>query len=174
MTPGLMPASASIWRPSIAVPAPGKFESCASLAFSCVPNPASTATIAMPTAATATGRRSTKRAHRPHAPSSGRPRSISRRGITRTLLMRLPSTASIAGSSVIEASTETAGMSMPATPIERISGSGRKTSDSRPMATVEPETITERPACVIVSTIADSTSRPSRSSSRKRKIISSA
>ena len=57
-------------------------------------------------------------------------------------------------------------MSMPATPIERISGSGRKTSDSRPMATVEPETITERPACVIVSTIADSTSRPSRSSSR--------
>jgi len=38
---------------------------------------------------------------------------------------------------------------------------------------VEPETITERPACVIVSTIADSASRPWCSSSRKRKIISS-
>ena len=41
-------------------------------------------------------------------------------------------------------------------------------------ATVVPDTITERPACVIVSTIAVSTSSPSRSSSRKRKIISSA
>ena len=64
--------------------------------------------------------------------------------------MRVPSTASIAGSSVIEASTETAGISMPARPIERISGSGRATIESRPMATVEPETITERPAWVIV------------------------
>ena len=63
---------------------------------------------------------------------------------------------------------------MPPMPIERTSGSGSATSASRPMATVEPETITERPAWVIVSTSADSTSRPSRSSSRKRKIISSA
>ena len=88
--------------------------------------------------------------------------------------MRSPSTASSAGSSVIAAITETAGISMPPMPIERMNGSGRMTSESRPTATVEPETITERPACVIVSTSAVSTSSPSRSSSRKRKIISSA
>ena len=169
-----MCASASIWRPAIAVPLPGKFFSCDSLAFSCVPRPASTATIARPTAATATGRRSTKRAQRPQAPSSGWPRSISRRGITWTLLIRSPSTASIAGSRVSEASTETTGISMPPRPIQRSSGSGSATIASRPIATVEPETITERPAWVIVSTSADSTSLPSRSSSRKRKIISRA
>ena len=99
---------------------------------------------------------------------------MSRRGITRTLLIRSPSTASIAGSRVSEASTETTGISMPPRPIERSSGSGSATIASRPIATVEPETITERPAWVIVSTSADSTSLPSRSSSRKRKIISSA
>ena len=52
------------------------------------PRPASTATITRPTAATATGRRSTKRAQRPQAPSSGWPRSMKRRGITRTRLIR--------------------------------------------------------------------------------------
>ena len=65
-------------------------------------------------------------------------------------------------------------MSMPPIPIERMNGSGRMTMLSRPTATVEPETITERPACVIVWTSAVSTSSPSRNSSRKRKIISSA
>ena len=46
-------------------------------------------------------------------------------------------------------------------------------NDNNPTATVEPETITDRPAWVIVSTSAFSTSLPSRSSSRKRrKIIS--
>ena len=84
----------------------------------------------------------------------------------------VPSKDSIAGSSVIAASTETSGISIPPSPIERMNGSGRMTIDSRPTATVEPETITDRPACVIVSTSADSTSLPSRSSSRKRKIIS--
>ena len=63
---------------------------------------------------------------------------------------------------------------MPPMPIERISGSGSATIDSRPTATVEPETITDRPACVMVSTTAVSTSLPWRSSSRNRKIISSA
>ena len=92
----------------------------------------------------------------------------------RTLLIRVPSTASSAGSNVIAASTDTAGISMPPIPIERMNGSGRMIIESRPTATVEPETITERPACVIVSTSADSTSAPSRSSSRNRKIISSA
>ena len=169
-----MPAAASWSRPAIAVPLPGKYFSCASFGFSCVPRPASTATIARPTAATATGRRSTKRAQRPQAPSSGWPLSIKRRGITRTLLTRCPSTASIAGSSVSVASTETTGISMPPIPIPRSNGSGKTIIDSRPTATVVPETITEWPAWVIVSTSADSTSFPSRSSSRKRKTISSA
>jgi hypothetical protein len=39
--------------------------------------------------------------------------------------------------------------------------------DSSPMATVEPETMTDRPACRIVSTTAVSTSSPWASSSRK-------
>jgi hypothetical protein len=42
--------------------------------------------------------------------------------------------------------TETAGMSIPAIPIERMNGSGSAIMLSRPTATVEPETITERPA----------------------------
>ena len=58
--------------------------------------------------------------------------------------------------------------------LERITGTGMITIESRPIATVDPETITERPACVIVSTTAVSTSRPCRSSSLNRKIISSA
>ena len=99
---------------------------------------------------------------------------MNRRGITCRLLIRSPSTASIAGSRVSDASTETIGISMPPRPIPRSSGSGSATIASRPIATVEPDTITERPAWVIVSTSADSTSLPSRSSSRKRKIISRA
>ena len=63
---------------------------------------------------------------------------------------------------------------MPARPIERTSGSGTAISASSPIATVEPDTITERPAWVTVSTSAASTSAPSRSSSRKRKIMTSA
>ena len=75
---------------------------------------------------------------------------------------------------MIAASTETAGMSMPPMPIERRNGTGSTSIESKPTATVEPETITDRPACATVSTIACSTSRPARSSSRKRKIISKA
>ncbi len=55
---------------------------------------------------------------------------------------------------MIDASTETAGISIPPIPIERMNGSGRMTMLSRPIATVEPETTTERPAWVIVSTSA--------------------
>ena len=100
--------------------------------------------------------------------------STNRFGITRTRLIRVPRTDSIAGSSVMAASTETSGISMPPMPIERMNGSGRMINESSPTATVDPETITDLPAWVIVSTIAASTSLPSRSSSRKRKIISSA
>ena len=73
-----------------------------------------------------------------------------------------------------EASTATAGISIPPIPIERMNGSGRMTMLRSPIATVEPEMITERPACVIVSTSASSGARPAASSSRKRKIITSA
>ena len=99
---------------------------------------------------------------------------MNRFGITRTLLIRVPSTASIAGRSVSVAVTETTGISMPPMPIERSNGSGRRTIARSPIATVVPEMITEWPAWVIVSTSAVSTSFPSRSSSRKRKIIRSA
>ncbi len=51
------------------------------------------------------------------------------------------------GSSVIAASADIAGISIPARPIERMNGSGRSTSESRPIATVEPE-ITHRAARV--------------------------
>ncbi len=81
---------------------------------------------------------------------------------------------SSAGRRVIAASTETAGISIPPIPIERMKGSGRMIMLSSPTATVEPDTITERPACFIVCWIAVSRSAPCRSSSRKRKIISSA
>ena len=93
-------------------------------------------------------------------------------GITRSRLIRGPSIARSAGSSVIEVNTETAGISMPPIPIDLITGMGRITIESRPIATVEPETITERPACRIVSISAVSVSSPFASSSRKRKIIS--
>ena len=63
---------------------------------------------------------------------------------------------------------------MPPMPIERMTGTGMITIERSPIATVEPETITERPAWFIVSTTAVSTSSPWRNSSRKRKIISSA
>ena len=94
--------------------------------------------------------------------------------MTRRRLTRGPSVYSSAGSSVIAASTDTAGISIPPIPIERMKGSGRMIMLSSPTATVEPDTITERPACFIVCAIAVSWSAPCRNSSRKRKIISSA
>jgi len=100
--------------------------------------------------------------------------STIRFGITRIELIRWPRSESAAGSSVIAASTDTAGISMPAMPIDRITGIGMITIENRPIATVEPDTTTDRPACFIVSIVAVSGSPPWRSSSRKRKIISSA
>ena len=68
--------------------------------------------------------------------------------------MRGPSVYRSAGRSVIAVRTETAGISMPPIPIERMKGSGRTMRLSSPIATVVPETITERPACFIVWTTA--------------------
>ena len=119
---------------------------CASLGFSWKPSTSKTATIAVPTAATGQGRRTTSCAHFPHQLCSGSLTATKRRGITRSLLMRAPRNERSAGSSVIETSTETAGMSMPPSPIERMNGSGRMTMLNSPTATVEPDTITDRPA----------------------------
>ena len=174
ITPGLIPAAFNASRPWIASPLPGKCASWASFGFSRRPMLTSTPTITSPTIATGSGRRSTNRAQRPQPPYSGWSGLTRRFGITRTLLMRAPRTDSIAGRRVIAVVTETAGISIPPMPIDRMNGRGRTISDSRPTATVEPDTITDRPAWVIVSTMADSTSAPSRSSSRKRKIISNA
>ena len=106
------------------------------------------------------GLRTTKPAHRFQNPSSRSVPSTIRFGITRTLLMRCPSRESIAGSIVIAARTETAGMSIPPMPIERMNGSGITSMLSRPTATVEPDTITERPACCMVVMTAPSASWP--------------
>ena len=75
---------------------------------------------------------------------------------------------------MIDADTATSGMSIPPSPIERMKGRGKMTMLSNPIATVEPDTMTERPACVIVSTSASSVDSPDASSSRKRKTMSSA
>ena len=83
--------------------------------------------MASPASMIGSGRRMTRFAQRPHQPSSGWPVSIQRFGSTRTLLMRVPSTESSAGSSVIAAITDTAGISMPPIPIERMNGSGSST-----------------------------------------------
>ncbi len=134
----------------------------------------SNATIASPIAPTTIGRRATTCDQRHQKPVSSSVPSTMRFGITRTELIRRPSSASIAGRNVIAAHTETSGISRPPMPIERITGIGISTIDTSPMATVDPDTITARPACVIVSTRAVSVSAPCRSSSRKRKIMSSA
>ena len=86
---------------------------------------------------------------------------------TRTLrIPRGPSNESIAGWSVRQAAIETSGIRKPATPIERMKGTGMKQRRPRPIATASPENTTARPAVVIVRTIASSPSWPAASSSR--------
>ena len=73
---------------------------------------------------------------------------------------------------MIEASTDTSGISIPPSPIERMKGRGRITMLTRPIATVDPETITPLPApASLVSTMASSTSLPAAISSLNLKII---
>ena len=120
------------------------------------------------------GRRVTVCAQRAQNPRSALGGSTNRFGITRSRLILGPRSDRSAGRSVIAAVTAISGISMPPIPIERMNGSGRMTMLSSPIATVEPDTITERPACVIVSTRASSVGRPAASSSRKRKIMRSA
>ena len=169
-----MPAEVSASRPMNASPFPGRFFAWASAGFSAEAGISNRATIASPATTTTNGRRTTIPAHLCQKPTSPGSAETIRFGITRRLSIRRPSFRSITGSSVIEARTETAGISIPPIPIERMNGSGRITMLRRPIATVEPETTTERPAWVIVSTTAVSTSLPWWISSRKRKIISRA
>ena len=100
-------------------------------------------------------------------------RSSTRWGMIRQRLTLVPMTASSAGSSVAEAAIETSGTSSPPTPIERMNGSGMKTSSASPIATVIPENSVARPAVAIVVRSAPWTSSGVRaSSSRKRKTTS--
>ena len=105
--------------------------------------------------------------------SPRRPASAAASASRGTRLIFVPRSRRSAGVRVIEARTQTSGISIPPRPIERMNGSGRISMLTRPIATVVPETITDRPACCIVSTIASSTVKPFAISSRKRKIIRS-
>ena len=92
--------------------------------------------------------------------------SSTRSGTTRRLLMRWPSIAISAGSSVSAAAMVTIGMRMPARPNDRTNGTGTSSSTPRPMPTVTPENTTARTAVRIVAATASATSRPAWSSSR--------
>ena len=81
---------------------------------------------------------------------------------------RRPKIESSAGWSVTAAMIETIGIRKPPTPIERMKGSGMKSSTARPRATATPENTTARPAVSIVRRIASSFDPPRASSSRNR------
>ena len=161
-------------KPAAASPLAGSFFSCASLGLMWKAGRTTSVTTTAPMRNTGSGRLVTIRAQRAQKPTSALGGLTKRFGMTRSRLIFGPSIDSIAGSSVIDASTETAGISIPPIPIERMNGSGSRIMLRSPIATVEPEMITERPACVIVSTSASSVDFPSASSSRNRKIITSA
>ncbi len=93
-------------------------------------------------------------------------------GITRKRLILRPRMESSAGRKVAEAAIETSGTSRPPTPIERMKGSGMKTSSASPIATTIPENSVARPAVAIVTRSAACTSSVFASSSRKRKTTS--
>ena len=96
-----------------------------------------------------------------------------RLGTIRSRLILCPVTASSAGRNVAAARIEKSGTSRPPTPIERMNGSGMKTSSASPIATVIPENSVARPAVAIVVRSAPWTSSGVRaSSSRKRKTTS--
>ena len=99
-------------------------------------------------------------------------RSSSERGTTRSLFTRAPNSDSNAGSRVAEAAIDTSGISTAPAPIERMNGSGIKSSAARPIATVMPEKSVALPAVTIVVSSAARASWPRLSSSRKRNTTS--
>ena len=120
ITPGLMPAAASWSRPAIAVPVPGKFFSWASFGFSCVPQ---TDEHGDDHQADGGDRdRAPQHEARPAAPGAvlGVAAVDEPARHDADAVDPLAETASSAGSKVSEASTETAGISMPPMPIERM------------------------------------------------------
>ncbi len=87
--------------------------------------------------------------------------------------MLRPSSASSAGSRVVDRSTAIATTTNPAIPTLRVSVSGISSSAAKPTTTVAPEVITALPAVRKVRTAASWARSPALSSSRKRVTTSS-
>ena len=87
--------------------------------------------------------------------------------------MRSPSTASVAGSSVSAASTDTSTTAIAPAAIERKIVCGTRNIPSSARTTVAPEKSTARFAVAPATATASSTSRPARRSSRKRETTNS-
>ena len=149
-TPSGIPAALIAALPASASPAAGSSFSWASLGLMWNAGSTTSVTITSPAMKTGIGRLVTSRAQLAQNPCSALGGLTNRFGITRRRLI------------------------IPPSPIERMKGRGKMTMLSNPIATVEPDTMTERPACVIVSTSASSVDSPDASSSRKRKTMSSA
>ena len=81
---------------------------------------------------------------------------------------RGPMPPSRAGKSVTTTTIETRGMSIPPMPVDRSPGTGSTMSAISPMATVMPESTTERPAVSTALTTAAWLSAPRARSSRQR------
>ena len=87
---------------------------------------------------------------------------------TRGQSMRGPMPDSRAGSKVLTTKMDTSGMSMPPMPVLRSPGTGSTMSAIRPMATVNPDSTTARPAVSAAAITASAGSRPRARSSRQR------
>ena len=148
--------------PSIASPEPGRSSRLAWAGLSLEAGMSSATTISSPTPAVTTGRRITKPAQRPQKPCPRTRRRGSGFGSSRMRLIRVPEQGEQRRQQGDRASTETAGISIPPIPIARMKGRGRMIMLSRPIATVEPDTTTERPARRIVCATPPRRPRPSR------------
>ena len=138
---------------------------------------ASTSSPAVTPTSTQTGRRITPRAIRAQAPRSGS--ASRRRRRMRPLSIRRPSSWSVAGRMVSEATIATSTAAIPPYPMDRRNDCGNTSSDDMAAATVRPEKSTVRPAVrmVVVSaapTAAGSSTARRASSSRKRLTTKSA
>ena len=133
---------------------------------------------------TATGRAMTQWAMRSQRDSratsaatpTGRPkrrRTLSRRRQSAQALTRGPSMPRTAGRKVSAYSTDAATVSAPPMPNERRAAGSNSRSPDSPTATARPENATALPLVAVVISTAVATSRPRRSSSRKRLTMNS-